>query len=75
MSEPRSTPPDLSAAFVLMLRWTCQACGWSVVIAAPGFAGDGRLHYPDGEHGCGPIMAQKASAADLFEQTYEAVAG
>jgi hypothetical protein len=42
------------------LRWTCEACGWSVDINAPGFAGDGRLHYPDGKTPCGPIKAQRA---------------
>jgi hypothetical protein len=46
--------------FVLTLRWTCQACGWEWVVDAPGFAGDGHLHYPDGVRGCGPITAQKA---------------
>jgi hypothetical protein len=48
--------------FVLTLRWTCEACGWSVDINAPGFAGDGRLHYPDGKTPCGPIRAQRADA-------------
>lgn len=46
----------------LSLRWTCVACGWSVVMDAPGFAGDGRMHYPDGETPCGPITAQKDDA-------------
>ena len=43
----------------LMLRWTCQNCGWTFAVAAPGFAGDGRDHFPDGRNPCGPITAQR----------------
>jgi hypothetical protein len=50
---------SVPGAYVLYLRWTCQRCGWSTVVAAPGFAGDGRMHYPDGVHACGPVTAQR----------------
>ena len=48
--------------FVLTLLWTCQSCGWTCEVDAPGFAGDGRLHYmqPDNRT-CGPITAQRVS--------------
>ncbi len=42
-----------------MLLWTCQQCGWQRTVAAPGFAGDGLNHYPDGQTACGPITAQR----------------
>lgn len=43
----------------LMLVWTCQECGWKDTLAAPGFAGDGIDHFPDGRTPCGPITAQR----------------
>lgn len=53
----------LRASFVLTLRWTCQTCGWTTIVDAPGFGGDGRWHYeqPDNRK-CGPITAQKEAA-------------
>lgn len=55
----------------LMLKWTCLMCGWTTTVAAPGFAGDGRDHFPTGRTPCGPITAQRdvhylsPSGADL----------
>jgi hypothetical protein len=46
----------------LLLRWTCTTCGWTNTCAAPGFAGDGRDHFPDGRTPCGPITAQRCSS-------------
>jgi hypothetical protein len=58
--NPRPLEFDaLENEFVLKLRWTCQECGWTTVMDAPGFAGDGRDHFPDGRTACGPVTAQK----------------
>jgi len=52
----------VSEEFVLTLEWICQTCGWSFVVDAPGFAGDGRFHYPSGGlNACGPIFARRVS--------------
>lgn len=46
-------------AYTLTLLWRCSECGWEQAVEAPGFAGDGRFHYPDGRTACGPISAQR----------------
>ena len=51
---------DHMSDHVLTLKWTCQTCGWQNICNAPGFAGDGRYHFPDGRTPCGPITAQRA---------------
>ena len=46
----------------LTLLWVCRECGWTLAVNAPGFAGDGQYHYPDGRTQCGPIHAQGVKA-------------
>ena len=46
-------------SYVLTLMWVCQKCGWELAVNAPGFAGDGKYHYPDGRTPCGPIHAHR----------------
>lgn len=45
----------------VILTWRCLGCGWTVNIAAPGFAGDGFTHYREGspEGSCGPLVAYR----------------
>lgn len=47
------------AGDTLTLLWRCHECGWVSIIDAPGFAGDGQWHFPDGRTACGPISAQR----------------
>lgn len=44
-----------------VLTWTCEACGWSVDVPMPGYAGDGYRHYIGGNSmsGCGPLVARR----------------
>ena len=42
------------------LRWTCESCGWNVVVPMPGYAGDGHYHYgPPQNTRCGPLVARR----------------
>ena len=52
-------PNHVSKPFVLTLKWTCHQCGWTTVMEAPGFAGDGHDHFPDGRTPCGPLSATR----------------
>jgi hypothetical protein len=42
-----------------VLRWTCETCGWSILVPMPGYAGDGYRHY-HGDTVCGPLVARRA---------------
>ena len=48
-------PPNEEAC----LRWTCESCGWNVVVPMPGYAGDGHYHYERGNTPCGPLVARR----------------
>jgi hypothetical protein len=43
----------------IVLRWTCETCGWQVDVPAPGYAGDGYRHYFGDLRGCGPLVARR----------------
>jgi len=51
---------------VLRLRWTCEKCNWTWDCDAPGFAGDGRNHFPGFlNEPCGPITAQRIPEREI----------
>jgi hypothetical protein len=43
----------------ILLEWRCEACNWRVVLPAPGFAGDGYVHWLRDDTGCGPLVARR----------------
>lgn len=45
----------------IVLRWTCEQCGWECDVETPGFAGDGYDHFTDGRTPCGPLVARRIS--------------
>lgn len=59
---------SFSSDLMLTLIWTCQSCGWRMLVNAPGFAGDGKQHYVNGVSPCGPITAQRATQSDVMDE-------
>jgi hypothetical protein len=43
----------------ILLRWTCEMCGLSRIIPAPGYFGDGYHHYDSVSPKCGPLVARR----------------